>query len=110
MTLDKITIENFKSIQNLEFDIKKHGNSYTTMLLGINEVGKSNILEAISYMKKPTGNFSYEDLHNQKDDDSEYIDLYFYLSFEEGEATFSNEAPRPKGARYLHSSKFNWAS
>ena len=90
MTLDKITIKNFKSIQNLEFDIKKYGNSYTTMLLGVNEVGKSNILEAMSYMEKPTSNFNYEELHNQKDDESEYIDLYFDLSFEDGENTFSN--------------------
>lgn len=90
MTLDKITIQNFKSIKELEFDISKQGNSYATMLLGINEVGKSNILEAMSYMKKPTGNFNYDDLHNQKDDESKYIDLYFDLSFEKGEVKFQN--------------------
>ena len=88
MTLDKITIYNFKSIKELEFDIKKYGNSYATMLLGINEVGKSNILEAMSYMQTPTSDFNYDDLHNQKDDESDYVDIYFDLTFEKRDTRF----------------------
>ena len=50
MKLTKIKIRNFKSIQDIEFDVQKHGGSYTTMLLGRNESGKSNILEAMSLL------------------------------------------------------------
>lgn len=82
MTLDKITISNFKSIDKLEFDVKKYGNSYTTMLLGLNEAGKSNILEAMSFFDVPEKEYDFNILHNQKNEDSGYIDLYFYLSFE----------------------------
>ncbi|PIQ80087.1 MAG: hypothetical protein COV79_02340, partial [Parcubacteria group bacterium CG11_big_fil_rev_8_21_14_0_20_41_14] len=44
MEITKIKIENFKSIKEIEFDLKKYGNSHTTMLVGINESGKSNVL------------------------------------------------------------------
>lgn len=39
MKITKIKIENFKSIKDIEFNLKKYGNSYTTMLVGINESG-----------------------------------------------------------------------
>lgn len=82
MKLTKIKIENFKSIQELEFDIKKYGSSYTTMFLGVNESGKSNILEAMSFLDTPEGEFSYEDYHNQKDDGNSPVDLWFSLEYE----------------------------
>ncbi|MFV1921208.1 MAG: ATP-dependent nuclease [Methylotenera sp.] len=82
MKLTKIKIENFKSIQELEFDIKKYGSSYTNMFLGVNESGKSNILEAMSFLDTPEGEFSYEDYHNQKDDGNSPVDLWFSLEYE----------------------------
>jgi predicted ATP-dependent endonuclease of OLD family len=82
MKITKIKIENFKSIKEIEFDIKKHGDSYTTMFLGINESGKSNILDAMSYFKKPENEFNYNTLHNQKDEENNPVDLWFSLSFE----------------------------
>lgn len=82
MKITKIKIENFKSIKEIEFDIKKHGDSYTTMFLGINESGKSNILDAMSFFKKPEDEFDYNILHNQKDEENNPVDLWFYLSFE----------------------------
>ena len=57
MEITKIEIENFKSIKKIEFDLKKYGSSYTTMLVGINESGKSNILEAMSYLNTPEDEF-----------------------------------------------------
>lgn len=48
MKLEKIKIENFKSIDNLEFEIHEVSKSYTYALLGINESGKSSFLKAIS--------------------------------------------------------------
>jgi len=82
MKITKIIIENFKSIKKIEFDIKKYGDSYTTMFLGINESGKSNILEAISFLDTPEKEFDYNTIHNQKDNDNNPIDLWFYLDFE----------------------------
>lgn len=82
MKLTHIEIENFKSIKDIEFDVKKYGNSYTTVLVGINESGKSSILEAMSYFKPPAREFSYGQIHNQKDEDGNYVDIWFSLEFE----------------------------
>ncbi|MDN5087128.1 AAA family ATPase [Aliarcobacter butzleri] len=83
MLLTKIAIKNFKSIKNINFEIKKYGNSYTNFLLGVNEVGKSNILEAMSFMDIPTKEaFNFITLHNQKEEDLTSIDLEFNLEFE----------------------------
>ncbi len=90
MRLTKIKIENFKSIKEIEFDIKKHGLSYTTMLLGLNESGKSNILQAMSFLNTPAGEFTYYDYHNQKDTDYEPVDLWFSIAFDD-ENTYLKE-------------------
>jgi predicted ATP-dependent endonuclease of OLD family len=83
MKLTKIKIENFKSIESLEFDVKKYGNSYATMLLGVNESGKSNVLQAMSFLDTPEDEFDYYAYHNQKDADNSAVDLWFHLSFDE---------------------------
>lgn len=101
MTLDKIVIKNFKSIQDLELDINKYGDSYTRMLLGINEVGKSNILQAISFLKTPTDEFDFTLMRNQKDEKSKYIDLYFYLSFESKTSYLDYIKPNIKNGELL---------
>lgn len=82
MKITKIKLENFKSIKSIEFDIKKYGKSYTTMLVGINESGKSNILEAMSFLETPSSDFDYYDLHCQQDDVDDPVDLWFSLEFE----------------------------
>ncbi len=83
MKLTKIKIENFKSIETLEFDIKKYGTSYTTMLLGVNESGKSNVLKAMSFFEPPEDEVDYYEFHNQKDEDNNAVDLWFSLAFDE---------------------------
>ncbi|MCL2565734.1 MAG: ATP-binding protein [Defluviitaleaceae bacterium] len=68
MDLTKIKISNFKGIEYVEFDLSKspHNNVYT--LVGINESGKTTILEAINYFeyndeKDLVGsNINFEDL------------------------------------------------
>ena len=82
MKITKIKIENFKSIKEIEFDLKKYGSSYTTMLVGINESGKSNILEAMSYLNTPEGKFDYNVIHNQKDEENNPVIFSFSLAFE----------------------------
>ena len=85
MQIRKITIKNFKSIKEMEFDIKKYGNSYTTMLVGINESGKSNILKAMSFLNPPKGeDYHFADYCNQKEiQNSESVDIFFDLKFED---------------------------
>ena len=90
MKITKIIIKNFKSIKEIEFDIKKYGDSYTTMLLGINESGKSNILQAISFFNPPKEEFDYNVIRNQKDENNYNINLLFHLDFE-NKNTFLNE-------------------
>ena len=91
MKITKIIIDNFKSIEKIEFKIKKYGSSYTTMFVGINESGKSNILEAMSFLDTPKGDFSYLDYCHQKmQDEKDYVDIYFYLEFENND-TYSEK-------------------
>ncbi|MCK4635009.1 MAG: AAA family ATPase, partial [Candidatus Aenigmarchaeota archaeon] len=73
MELLKITIENFKSIDKLEFDIKKYGSSHTSMFVGINETGKSNILQAMSFLELPKEPFEFKELNNRNNTKSESI-------------------------------------
>lgn len=49
MILKSIEISNYRSIDNIKFDIEKlSDNSYTYGLIGINEAGKSSILKALA--------------------------------------------------------------
>ena len=47
MELEKIKIKNYRSIKDLNFKVKEIGGNYLRVLLGLNESGKSNILNAI---------------------------------------------------------------
>lgn len=52
MKLKNIKIADYKSISEIEIPISKRNNSYTTVLLGKNETGKSNILDAMSFLQQ----------------------------------------------------------
>lgn len=82
MRITKIQIQNFKSIKDMIFNIDKYGDSYTAMLVGVNESGKSNILQAMSYLIRLQKSLIILDLHNQKDDENTPVDLWFYLEFD----------------------------
>lgn len=69
MKIKKVVIDNFKSIDHIELDFDKVGNSYTKIFVGINESGKSNILEALSFFKVPEKNVSFDNFCNQKIED-----------------------------------------
>lgn len=81
MKLEKIKIENYKSIQSLEFDVVDINKSYTYSLLGINESGKSSFLKAISLIE------NYEDLVYPNDyfDESKSILINFHYLVGENE-------------------------
>ena len=85
MIITSVKIENFKSIEKIEIPFDKVGDSYTKIFVGINESGKSNILEALSFFDTPKQNVSYDQYCNQKLEDGKDCDLKFYMEFEEGE-------------------------
>ena len=85
MYISKVKIENFKSIKEIEIPFDKVGDSYTKIFVGINESGKSNILEALSYFDVPEKEVDFDVFCNQKMTDKEYCDIYFSLEYEEGE-------------------------
>jgi predicted ATP-dependent endonuclease of OLD family len=101
MYISKILIQNYKSIKNLEFDLKKYGNSYTTILVGINESGKSNILEAMSYFATPSEKFDYLDLKNQKDESNSPVNLQFSLEFEDQNTIVNEIAKKVENGKEL---------
>ena len=102
MKITKIKIENFKSIKEIEFDIKKYGNSYTTMLVGINESGKSNILEAMSYFKTPVEEFDYNVFHTQQDKGNNPVNFSFSLEFEDNQIYINELRKIIQGGNLLH--------
>lgn len=85
MIITKVVIENFKSIDKLEIPFDKVGDSYTKIFVGVNESGKSNILEALSYFDEPKEQVSYEHFCNQKLDDEKSSNVFFFLDFENNE-------------------------
>ena len=51
MKLKKIEVKNFKGIQHLELDLSKTPSNNVYTLVGINESGKTTILEALDYFE-----------------------------------------------------------
>lgn len=82
MKIKKVIIDNFKSIDHIELDFDKVGDSYTKIFVGINESGKSNILEALSYFKVPDNNVSFDNFCNQKIEDRDTCSIFFELEFD----------------------------
>lgn len=85
MIITKAKITNFKSIEDIEISFDKIGDSYTKIFVGINESGKSNILEALSYFEPPKQNVTYDHYCNQKLEDGKDCDLQFYMEFDKDE-------------------------
>lgn len=89
MIIKKAIINNFKSIEHIELDFDKIGNSYTKIFVGINESGKSNILEALSYFKVPKSSVSFDSFCNQKLEDCEKCEISFYLELDDNDCNIN---------------------
>lgn len=81
MKLKKITIENFRSIKGpISFEIIKIGSKYCYILLGINESGKSNILDSISLL---SGNLKVKyDIDCNKEAEEKDEDIIITYNFD----------------------------
>lgn len=88
MKIQSILIKNFKSIKELVIPLNEYGSgrqkSKTTFLVGINESGKSAILEAISLIKEGFDGKDYEEYcFLEAQEDNGYIDLYTEIEIED---------------------------
>lgn len=83
MKLEKIDISNYRSIDNLELEIKAVNGSHTFALLGINESGKSSFLQALSLVESGQINHPL-DYFNQKEE--VYVQLIYSLTKKEKES------------------------
>lgn len=81
LELSKIRIENYKSIDEISLDVTKIDNSYTTIFVGKNETGKSNLLDSIQYIAFPSSTLNYEELRNAQNDDADFVDFYYTYKF-----------------------------
>lgn len=86
MKIKSINIKNFKSIKDITIPLQCYGSeenaSNTTFLVGVNESGKSAILESISLINEGFKNIEYSDYCNldaQDDNNYRYIDVYAEL-------------------------------
>lgn len=85
MIIKKVEIDNFKSINEMEITFDKVGNSYTKIFVGVNESGKSNILEALSFFEVPKDKVDFDNFCNRKLDNQKNCEILFSLEFENGE-------------------------
>lgn len=88
MKLIEIKISGYKSIDELVFPIKKYGASYTTILLGKNETGKSNILDAFSLLAKMNDGtkVNFSSIKKQVDPEPDTVSVFY--SFEPEDASY----------------------
>jgi|694.fasta_scaffold54664_2 predicted ATP-dependent endonuclease of OLD family len=83
MILKSIKISNYRSIEDIEFDIEKlNDNSYTYGLIGINEAGKSSILKALALKDTIDPSFLLPKDFRDKSKPIE-IDYFYYLDEDE---------------------------
>ncbi len=87
MKIKSVIIENFKSISSIEVPIQSYGTrtakSSTTIFVGINESGKSNILDALHTIQTGFDGMQFEDVCNKTvHDESKYVDLWVVLEIE----------------------------
>ena len=77
MKLQKITIKNFRSIEEQSLEIKEIGGSYTYALIGVNESGKSSFLEATALFEGGAPDFP-DDFH----DETKPVEVIFHYELE----------------------------
>lgn len=93
MNIKSVKIKNFRSIKDLTLPIKRYGNdineSGTSFLVGINESGKSAILDAISLINDGISELDYENnCYIGVQDENKYIDIYADINLELEDISF----------------------
>lgn len=85
MKLREIKIRGYKSIDKLDFPVRKYGEdnneSYTTILIGKNEAGKSNVLDAIATPGHKETVYFHKIQNQQQEPDR--VSIFFDFSIED---------------------------
>lgn len=85
MKLREIKIRGYKSIEDLEFPVRKYGNgeneSYTTILIGKNETGKSNVLDAMA-TPQHKDKVAFDKIQNQQKE-PDTVSVFFDFNVED---------------------------
>lgn len=81
MKIRNVKINNFKSIKDVTIPLQSYGSgknkSNTAFLVGVNEGGKSAILDAISLLSKGMSDIDYEECcFLEAQEENKYIDIY----------------------------------
>ena len=92
MKLKKITVKNFRSVEDQSLEIKEIGGSYTYALIGVNESGKSSFLEAIALYDEGAPHFP-DDYH----DESKPVELILRYELEASDRDELQEELKKKG-------------
>ncbi|WP_299247642.1 AAA family ATPase [uncultured Lacinutrix sp.] len=87
MKIKKVEIINYKSIKNISIPFQEYGEnskkSKASFLVGLNETGKSAILEALNFIDKTFNNIDYEEIcYKGSLDNDEYVELYIDFDIE----------------------------
>jgi predicted ATP-dependent endonuclease of OLD family len=87
MKINRVNINNYKSIKEIEIPFQVYGEgaskSNTTFLVGINESGKTAILEALSFINTGLELVDYDSCcFKPAYDDNSYIDIFIHLETE----------------------------
>lgn len=103
MKIKKITLHNFRSVQEQTFNLRDY-----SLLIGANNSGKTNIIDGLRIFYEK-GNFDKEDLPKFKTDDQEsWIEIEFHLTNDEF-ANLKEDYKQPnntlKVRKYLKSSE-----
>ncbi len=85
MKIKSVRIQNYKSIKDVTIPFSAYGQrtnkSSAAFLVGINEGGKTALLEALSFLKKGLSGVDYEEACNKEAlENEEYIDIYVTLA------------------------------
>jgi len=67
---------------DVTLDVKKFDGSSTMILVGKNETGKTNLLQAIGFLAETDKEYSFQALKNAQNDSSNAINFYYTFNFE----------------------------
>ena len=84
MKISKFRLLNFKSIEDIEIQMDAYGNgkeySNLSIMVGINESGKSSILEGINLWYEELDEYNFNDYFHKDAKDEDYISLQAFFN------------------------------
>ncbi len=108
MKLSKITVKNYKSIEEIAFLLDSKLNDQTYTLIGVNEAGKSSFLEAVSFYKQD--NKIIEDKFFNFTNKNNTIEIIFEYNLSPQDKKDFDIALKEKGVDNDVLKKFNFSS